>query len=777
MSDYTLSVKIAAQASAFSSTMDQVTKKMETVKERTKAISDRVGKVGNAMTKYITKPAIAAGSALAGLTLAKGFARLTSIDEAKAKLSALGHDAQGVNTIMDSALQSVKGTAFGMAEAATTAATACAAGIQPGQELTKYLSTTASTAALAGTSMGEMGAIFNKVQTSQRAYTEELNQLADRGIPIYQWLADACGTSIEEVRKMASEGKISAEMFQSAIEQHVGDAAKTIGEGSFNGAIKNIWASIGRIGANFLDAGGKGEGFFSKVKPLLGNLQDYLATLEDKAADLGVKFGESFQRIVDKVVDLKGKWDGLSDGAKGFLKTGVKIGAIGTVGMGPVLKTTPTVVDLFGKLSLKGKIIAGVIGAVIAVFTAMYATNEKFRDAVNKLLGVFQQFSPILEMVGTILSTVFAAALDIVTPIIELIAQVLAQIVPLIMELVTPITELVQMLVGSIVPVITEIIGKVSEIISAIMPSLISIIESVIGVIKAIFPIVKTVIDIVIGVIKGVMDVVLPIIDFIAGIISDIMGIIQPIIEFIAGVIKAIIDNIQPIIETVSSIFGKVFDAIKTAFSKSVDAVKTAFGVIKSVVSPIVGFFSGVFKAVWGVIKGVTSTIGDAFSALFSGIKSAWSGLKGFVGGVAKGISRAFDGLVKIVKGLINGVIGGINGAIWVINLIPGVNISPISYLRHGTDDWGGGFAYMNEGGRGELVHLPNGSVVIPHDISRVYAKEAARGERASTGADVTQQTVNISVTLDDLKVYDQRSIEDIAKELAVHISREVSFG
>ena len=33
----------------------------------------------------------------------------------------------------------------------------------------------------------------------------------------------------------------------------------------------------------------------------------------------------------------------------------------------------------------------------------------------------------------------------------------------------------------------------------------------------------------------------------------------------------------------------------------------------------------------------------------------------------------------------------------------------------------------MNEGGRGELVHLPNGAQVIPHDISVTYAKEAAR--------------------------------------------------
>jgi phage-related protein len=38
----------------------------------------------------------------------------------------------------------------------------------------------------------------------------------------------------------------------------------------------------------------------------------------------------------------------------------------------------------------------------------------------------------------------------------------------------------------------------------------------------------------------------------------------------------------------------------------------------------------------------------------------------------------------------------------------------------------------MNEGGRGELTYLPNGSQVIPHDISVQYAKEAARQSRTT---------------------------------------------
>ena len=121
------------------------------------------------------------------------------------------------------------------------------------------------------------------------------------------------------------------------------------------------------------------------------------------------------------------------------------------------------------------------------------------------------------------------------------------------------------------------------------------------------------------------------------------------------------------------------------------------------------------------------SGVGDFITGVFDGIESAWNGLTEFVSGVFDGIAGAVDSLVTGVKGFINGVIGGINAAIGIINKIPGVEISKIPQLQRGTDYWQGGFAYMNEGGRGELTYLPNGSQVIPHDISVQYAKEAAR--------------------------------------------------
>lgn len=107
---------------------------------------------------------------------------------------------------------------------------------------------TADAAAIAGVGLSEMGGVLNQVQTGQVAYTDSLNQLSDRGIPIYQWLAEEAGVAAGEVKDMASEGKISSEMFFAAIQKNIGGAAQEAGQ-TVTGAMQNAGAALGRFGA------------------------------------------------------------------------------------------------------------------------------------------------------------------------------------------------------------------------------------------------------------------------------------------------------------------------------------------------------------------------------------------------------------------------------------------------------------------------------------------------------------------------------------------------
>lgn len=295
-------------------------------------IAKQAETVGSALTNYITKPAGVAATAVAGIVIGAGWNRLVAIDTARAKLTGLGHDAQSIDAIMQSANQSVLGTSYSLADAATVAAGAVAAGVQSGDELTSYLMNAGDAAAIAGTSFSEMGNIFNRVQTSGRAYTMELNLLADRGIPIFQWLADAAGVSTDAVREMAKEGEISSQMYFDAINQNIGGAAKIIGETSFMGAFDNVQAAIGRIGAAFLDAGGQGGGFFSQIQPLLRDFIELLNDSQEDATALGVEFGKAFgvgiEFIKEVVIALKEMTPEQREAAVQFIAIAVAAGPL-----------------------------------------------------------------------------------------------------------------------------------------------------------------------------------------------------------------------------------------------------------------------------------------------------------------------------------------------------------------------------------------------------------------------------------------------------------------
>ncbi|AYB69446.1 tail length tape measure protein [Corynebacterium phage Juicebox] len=212
-------------------------------------------KLSTGIGKTLKTGAVATGAAVAGVlgaAMTKGFQRLTAIDSAEAKLSGLGHTAGGVASIMDDALAAVKGTAFGLGDAASAAASAVASGVKPGQDLQRTLKLMGDAAAIAGTDLGSMAGIFNKVAASGKLQGDVLAQLGDAGIPIIQLLAQEMGVTAGEITKLAAEGKIGFDELRNAIETGMGGAALAAGQ-TFSGAMDNAGAALGRLGAAALE--------------------------------------------------------------------------------------------------------------------------------------------------------------------------------------------------------------------------------------------------------------------------------------------------------------------------------------------------------------------------------------------------------------------------------------------------------------------------------------------------------------------------------------------
>lgn len=230
--------------------------------------------MGGVLKKSAIGVGAAAGAAL-GVGLTKGLGRLNGIEQAEAKLRGLGHSAQGVGSIMDNALASVKGTAFGLEEAGTAAAGAVAAGIKPGQELERTLKIMGDTATIAGTNLADMGMIFNSVAARGKLQGDDMMQLLSRGVPVLQLLGEELGKTSEEISDMVSKGKIDFETFQSAMERGMSGAALEAGN-TVQGAFKNMGAAAGRLGATIAGP------FFRQAAGGFGGVTDALDAMNDR---------------------------------------------------------------------------------------------------------------------------------------------------------------------------------------------------------------------------------------------------------------------------------------------------------------------------------------------------------------------------------------------------------------------------------------------------------------------------------------------------------------
>lgn len=242
--------------------------------------------MGGVLKKSAVGVGAAAGAAL-GAGLTKGIGRLNSIEQAEAKLKGLGHSAQSVGGIMENSLAAVKGTAFGLEEAATTAAGVVAAGIKPGKELEQVLKTVGDTATIAGTSMSEMGTIFGSVAARGKLQGDDMLQLMSRGVPVLQLLGDELGKTSAEVSDMVSKGQIDFATFERAMRKGVGGAALEAGN-TVQGAMRNMGAAAGRLGATlagpfFKRAAGGFNGVTAaldamdaRMKPVMANVDKWL---------------------------------------------------------------------------------------------------------------------------------------------------------------------------------------------------------------------------------------------------------------------------------------------------------------------------------------------------------------------------------------------------------------------------------------------------------------------------------------------------------------------
>lgn len=266
----------------------------------------------------------------------------------------------------------------------------------------------------------------------------------------------------------------------------------------------------------------------------------------------------------------------------------------------------------------------------------------------------------------------------------------------------------------------------------------------------------------------------------IAKIMTGPFGIAAAAVAAAAILIYKNWDRIAPILQKIGQRFADFWKTVQPQLEPFINLVKEVASYLKETLEPI-------FKIVWKAAGDYVVKFFDDVSVIIDGVLGVFEGVITFLTGVFQGNwEKAWNGIVQavgsifgtlesLVKTPLNAVINLVNKAIGAINKISvdlpsavggghiGFNIPTIPTLAKGTDYWQGGIVQISEKG-GEIVDLPTGSRVYPHDESVRIARQDGR----------KNYSIAIAKLADSIVVREEADIDKIAEAIVKRIEQAI---
>lgn len=275
--------------------------------------------------------------------------------------------------------------------------------------------------------------------------------------------------------------------------------------------------------------------------------------------------------------------------------------------------------------------------------------------------------------------------------------------------------------------------------------------------------------------IYGVATQALPFVqEKLTGIVAKLQSKVTAVIAYLQAHKEEILAGMQK----VKSVLSTVYTVITTAVGWAIQHMNILVPILAGVVAGFVAF--NVIMAIVPMISALVTVIQGASAAggILNAIMAAnpaiaialaiaalvavgvllwknwdtikakaqelWGSVKAVFGGIRDSIVGAFDAAKAKVAGVIDWIktkIGAIGSAIEKVpvlgTLFKGVKAvygavrtatyGPVIGHATGTSYFSGGQTRINEGGRGEILNLPSGTQIIPHDVSKKTATQNGR--------------------------------------------------
>jgi tape measure domain-containing protein len=258
-------------------------------------------------------------------------------------------------------------------------------------------------AATSGSSIDEIAAIFAKVNAKGKVELENLNQLAERGIPIFTALSEATGLPADKL----GAGAVSVQQFNEVLQSFASTGGFAEGamlrlsqtvSGKFSTALDNAKLAAASLGEQLLP-------FASKALDAFTNLAQKFTELDDSTKRIGIAIAAFAASLGPAIVGITGVVKAITLLASPIGATVLAIGALTAAfiyfydEIRPIITAaTNLMIELYNNVLPLRVLISIVQTAFVnagkAIVTAFTAVGDTFKTIFNALTLALQRDLP-----------------------------------------------------------------------------------------------------------------------------------------------------------------------------------------------------------------------------------------------------------------------------------------------------------------------------------------------------------------------------------------------
>lgn len=325
-----------------------------------------------------------------------GWNRALNIDNAKFQLAGLGIAYEKVEKQIDFA---VSGTAYSLDAAAKAASQLSASGVKAAKtfdpdnpdSLGTALRSISGVAAMTNSSYEEIADIYTTVASNGKLMTQQLRQMASRGLNASSTLAQALGVTESDIAEMVRKSEIDFETFSNAMYDAFGEHAVNANN-TYSGSLANLRSAFSRIGAEFAGPIQRNAiKVFNAIRPIVNALKNELVPVFKWFGARADAFGDMFSNIFgDKKSEANALSD-LIDNNEEFKNTLIEVGKAHGVLTDSMIKNAGSLEATFSKGWLTEEIYSEAISEYEKSAKSANKTTKSIAEQLKELQSVADQ--------------------------------------------------------------------------------------------------------------------------------------------------------------------------------------------------------------------------------------------------------------------------------------------------------------------------------------------------------------------------------------------------